>query len=87
MVEAVYVDLEVLASVDVEDYLVRISKKDLNRLVEFNKDLVIRHWNGEQPVSLETYGADSVRTEGDTTEDNNLSNLPNLDSISEIIGK
>lgn len=87
MGEALYVDLEVLATVDEDDYLVRISKKDLNELVSFNEDLVLRHWDGEKPVSLVAYGSDSVRTKGDATKFNNLSNLPQLADTAGIIDK
>lgn len=87
MGETLYVDLEVLANVDEEDYLVRISKKDLNGLVSFSEDLVLRHWDGDKPVSLVAYGKNSVRTKGDATEFNNLSNLPSLVGVTEIINK
>ncbi|MEE8113914.1 MAG: hypothetical protein V3T23_06120 [Nitrososphaerales archaeon] len=82
-----FVDLEVLATIDENDYLVRISKKELNDLVSFDEDLELRHWDGEKPVSLVAYGADSVRTEGDANEFNNLSELPNLAGMTEIITK
>ena len=71
-----YVDLEILAEVADDDYLIRISKEDLNTLVSFGTDLNMRHWNGKQPVLLEEYGKTSVRTKGDSTESNNLSQLP-----------
>ncbi len=80
----VYVDLEVLAEIDNDDYLISISKKDLNDLVSFNEELVLRNWDGEKPVLLGTYGEDAVRTEGDANEGNNLSNLPRL-KISDIL--
>ena len=81
MDEHTYVDLEVLASVNEDDYLVRISKKDFNRLVDFDENLIIRHWDGEQPVSLEAYGTDAIRTDGDTTKDNNLSPFKRPSSV------
>jgi Pyruvate/2-oxoacid:ferredoxin oxidoreductase gamma subunit len=87
MGEAVYVDLEVLASIEDDDYLVRVSKKDLNALVTFDEYLVLRHWDGEKPVSLVAYGSDSVRTEGDANEENNLANLPELAGLTGIIAK
>lgn len=87
MGEAVYVDLEVLASIEDDDYLVRVSKKDLNSLVTFDENLVLRHWDGEKPVSLVAYGSDSVRTEGDANEENNLNNLPDLAGMTGIITK
>jgi hypothetical protein len=87
MGEVLYVDLEVLASVEENDYLIRVSKKDLNGLVSFNEDLVLRHWDGTKPVSLVAYGSDSVRTEGDANDFNNLSELPKLAGITGIITK
>ena len=87
MGDVLYVDLEVLATVDENDFLVRVSKKDLNGLVSFDEDLVLRHWDGAQPVTLVAYGSDSVRTEGDTTKDNNLSELPELAGLTGIIAK
>ena len=71
-----YVDLDILAKVADDDYLIRISKADLNTLVTFDKELNIRHWNGKQPVLLEGYGENAVRTEEDATVDNNLAELP-----------
>jgi len=73
-----YVDLELLAEVADDDYLIRISKADLNTLVTFNEELSIRHWDGKHPVSLEGYGESAVRTKEDTTESNNLSQLPKV---------
>ena len=87
MGDVLYVDLEVLATVDEDDFLIRVSKKDLNGLVSFDEDLVLRHWDGERPVSLVAYGSDSVRTEGDATSDNNLSELPELAGMTGIITK
>ena len=58
--------------------LTRKRKKDLNSLVIFNEDLVLRYWDGKKPVSLVACGVNSIRTERDATEDNNLSSLPNL---------
>jgi hypothetical protein len=80
-----YVDLEVLATVEEDDLLLRVSKKDLNSLVSFDEDLVLRHWDGDKPVSLVAYGSDSVRTEGDANEFNNLSELPKLADTAGII--
>ncbi len=73
-----YADLEILAEVADDDYLIRISKADLNTLVNFNTELTIRHWDGEKPVSLEGYGEDAVRTVEDATVHNNLSELPRV---------
>lgn len=87
MGEVLYVDLEVLASVEETDLLIRISKKDLNGLVSFDENLVLRHWDGNKPVSLVAYGSDSVRTESDANESNNLSELPNLAGLTGIITK
>lgn len=87
MGEALYIDLEVLASIEEEEYLIKVSKKDLNSLVSFNEDLVLRHWDGTKPVSLVAYGSDSVRTEGDAKDSNNLSELPNLAGLTGIITK
>ena len=70
-----YADLEILAEVADDDYLIRISKADLNTLVTFSEELTIRHWNGKQPVLLEGYGKDAVRTKEDATKSNNLSEL------------
>lgn len=78
MSETVYVDLEVVAEFGSDDYLVRVSKADLNSLVNFDSNLVLRHWDGEKPVLLLAYGSDAVRTEGDASEGNNLSNLPRV---------
>jgi len=80
MDETVYVDLEVLAEVEPdEDYVLTISKKDLNALVAFDENLVVRHWDGFKPVRLRAYGNNAVRTEADATEGNNLSNLSRID--------
>ena len=87
MGDVLYVDLEVLATVDEDDFLIRVSKKDLNGLVTFDEDLVLRHWDGNQPVTLVAYGSNSVRTESDATEGNNLSELPNLAGTADIITK
>lgn len=78
MSEKAYVDLEVLAEVDNDDYLVVVSKSDLNTLVNFNESLVLRHWDGEKPVRLLDYGDDAVRTQADASEGNNLANLPRV---------
>ncbi len=80
MDEVEYIDLEILAEVAPdEDYVLTISKKDLNTLVSFDERLVVRHWNGDKPVRLCAYGNDAVRTESDATEGNNLSNLSQVD--------
>jgi len=73
-----YADLEILAEVADDDYLIRISKADLNLLVTFSKELNIRHWDGKQPATLESYGETAVRTRGDTKSYNNLSKLPRV---------
>ena len=77
MGEEVYVDLDILATVG-EEYLVRIGKSDLNTLVTFADELVLRHWDGSRPVVLEPYGDSAVRTKEDASEENNLANLPNV---------
>jgi hypothetical protein len=87
MDDAAYVDLQILAEVDNDDYLIVMSKKDLNSLISFNEELVVRHWNGEKPVLLETYGEDAVRTEEDEIEGNNLSTLPRVKSSDMIIAR
>jgi hypothetical protein len=73
-----YADLEILAEVADDDYLIRISKADLNTLVTFSKELNIRHWDGKQPTKLEAYSETAVRTRGDTKSYNNLSKLPKV---------
>jgi hypothetical protein len=87
MGEEVYADLEVLATVE-DDYLVRISKSDLNTLVSFAEELVVRHWDGTHPVLLEAYGEGAVRTKEDASEENNLTDLPSVseDDLREILG-
>ncbi len=87
MGDVLYVDLEVLATIEEDDFLIRVSKKDLNGLVSFDEDLVLRHWDGERPVTLVAYGSDSVRTESDATKDNNLSELPDLAGMTGILKK
>ena len=77
MGEEVYADLEILAAVG-DDYLIRINKSDLNTLVTFADELVLRHWDGSQPVVLEPYGDSAVKTREDASEANNLANLPNV---------
>jgi len=77
MGEEAYADLEILAAVG-EDYLIRINKSDLNTLVTFADELVLRHWDGSQPVVLEPYGDSAVKTREDASEANNLANLPNV---------
>jgi len=73
-----YTDLEILAEIADDDYLIRISKADLHTLVTFSEDLTIRHWDGKKPVVLERYGEESVRTKEDASEGNNLSELPRV---------
>ena len=87
MGEEVYADLEILAAVG-DDYLVRVSKPDLNTLVRFNEGLIIRHWDGSKPVVLESYGDSAVRTQEDASSTNNLTGLPLLaeDTLREILG-
>jgi hypothetical protein len=80
-----YVDLQVLAEIDNDEYLVRISKADLNALVAFDDRLVVRHWDGNKPLMLETYGKSTVRTQGDADKSNNLVQLPRLHG--EALGK
>ncbi len=81
MGEEVYIDLNIRAAVGNEDYLVVISKEDLNTLVTFSNDLVIRHWGGTNAIILETYGESAVRTREDADSTNNLANLPRLSEI------
>ncbi len=87
MSEEVYADLEILASVG-DDYLVRLSKSELNALVTFCDELVFRHWDGSQPVVLEPYGDSAVRSKEDASVENNLANLPALseDDLTRILG-
>ena len=73
-----YIDLELLARLD-NDYLVRVSKNDLNTLVAFDESLTVRHWDGNSPVVLEPYGEDAIRTREDSSSTNNLVDLPNVD--------
>ncbi len=73
-----YIDLEILAGMD-DDYLVRVSKPDLNSLVTFDESLTVRHWDGDKPVVLEPYGEISVRTREDANSTNNLEQLENVD--------
>ena len=82
-----YADLEVLAEVADDDYLIRISKADLNTLVTFNDNLIIRHWDGNDLVELEPYGEVAVRTKEDASDDNNLSQLPRVgeDRLAELL--
>jgi len=78
MGEEIYVDLEILASMD-DEYLVRVSKDSLNTLVMFDDRLLVRHWDGEKPVLLEPYGETAVRTREDASRENNLEALPEVD--------
>ncbi len=73
-----YADLEILAAIADDDYLIRISKADLNTLVTFSENLVVRHWDGEKLVVLENYGESFVRSKEDADSDNNLQNLPKV---------
>ena len=66
MGEKTFVDLDILADMGT-NYLVSISKAELRSLVSFNDSLSIRHWDGEKPLVLESYGETAVRT-----------NLPNV---------
>ncbi len=70
-----FVDLDILADMG-DSYLVSISKTELCSLVSFNDSLAIRHWDGEKPVVLESYGETAVRTKDDASSENNLINLP-----------
>lgn len=78
MNEEIYIDLDIRATVDDKDYLVVISKADLNTLVTFSKDLVVRHWDGTNAIVLESYGDSAVRTKEDASRTNNLADLPRL---------
>ena len=78
MGEEVYIDLGIRATVEDEDYLVVISKADLNTLVTFSEDLVVRHWDGTNAVVLESYGDSAVRTKEDASSTNNLAGLPRI---------
>ncbi len=78
MGDTTYMDLEILAEMADDDYLIRISKANLNALVTFSEELTVRHWDGEKPVLLEAYGEYAVRTREDADEDNNLSELPKI---------
>ena len=87
MGEEVYSDLEILAAVE-NDYLIRISKSDLNTLATFCNELVIRHWDGNHPVVLEGYGDSAVRTAEDASTENNLTDLLTLtdNDLRKILG-
>ncbi len=78
MGEELYIDLEILANLD-DEYLVRVSKSVLNSLVTFDESLIVRHWDGQKPVTLEPYGDSAVRTKEDATSTNNLVELANVD--------
>jgi hypothetical protein len=73
-----YTDLEILAEVADDDYLIRISKADLRNLVTFSDELTVRHWDGKKPLVLEHYGEAAIRTEDDTSKGNNLAELPRV---------
>ena len=77
MGEKTFVDLDILADMGT-NYLVSISKAELRSLVSFNDSLSIRHWDGEKPLVLESYGETAVRTTDDESKENNLTNLPNV---------
>lgn len=79
MSEEIYIDLEILASMD-DEYLVRVGKDSLNTLVMFDDKLVVRHWDGEKPVLLEPYGETAVRSKDDDSSTNNLEDLPEVDA-------
>lgn len=74
----IYIDLEVLAEVEDDEYLVRISKKDLNTLILSYNSLVVRHWDGKHALVLEPYGETTIRTRGDDSVSNNFVRLPRL---------
>lgn len=77
MVDKTYIDLQAIADLsDTDDYLVLVSKQDLRILVALSENLVIRHFNGENPVELEPYGDSAVRTKEDASVVNNLEELP-----------
>jgi hypothetical protein len=78
MGEKTFVDLDILADMGT-NYLVSVSKAELRSLVSFDDSLSIRHWDGEKPLVLESYGEMAVRTTDDETSENNLTNLPNVD--------
>lgn len=88
MGETVFVDLQVLAEVNDDEYLVRVSKEDLHSLVTFANELVVRHWDGNTPVELEPYGDGAVRTSEDASTDNNLVSLPRVsdDDLRRVLG-
>ena len=83
-----FVDLEVLANVNGEGYLVAISKEDLHTLVSFSKELTVRHWDGNKPVIVEFYGNSAIRTRDDSEEANNLVKLPRIteEDVQSILG-
>ena len=63
-----------------DEYLVRVSKDNLNSLVAFDEALTVRHWDGNKPVVLEPYGDTAVRTREDASSENNLAELVNVDA-------
>jgi hypothetical protein len=75
MGEKTFIDLDILADMGTS-YLVSISKAELRSLVSFNDSLSIRHWDGEKPLVLESYGETAIRTVDDESSENNLTNLP-----------
>ena len=74
-----YIDLEILADMD-DEYLVRVSKENLNSLVTFDEALTVRHWDGNKPVVLEPYSTTAVRTREDDSSENNLAELASVDA-------
>jgi len=71
-----FIDIEVLADTG-NDFVVLVDKTVLNQLSQV-PGFELRHWDGERPVSLVAYGKESVRTLGDDSEVNNLSELPRV---------
>jgi len=76
-----YIDLKILGNYEEDAFIISIDKEELARLVGFSAQLVIRHWDGEKPLVLETYGEDAVRTREDGSVANNLVNLPSIKSV------
>lgn len=76
-----YIDLEILGKDNDGDFVVVISKEELARLVKFDEELVVRHWDGQKPTILENYGEFAVRTREDGSPANNLANLPKVRSV------
>ena len=78
MYENTYIDFQIVADAG-DEFVVLLEKDLLNKLVKI-PGLKIRHWDGEKPVSLVAYGDTSVRTLGDDSEENNLTELPHVNS-------